>query len=147
LIAASLGCRVYPAPATEIGWHPVDVLPAAARSRTFAGMPTPFRPFHWHGDTFDLPAGALHLASTAVCENQAFEIEFDGGPDRGGALVVALQFHLEATEESVRAMVAADAAALASAPGSPTPGALLSDPTRWSANRPLLEELLDRLTA
>jgi hypothetical protein len=61
--------------------------------------------------------------------------------------VVALQFHLEATEESVRAMVAADAAALASAPGSPTPGALLSDPTRWSANRPLLEELLDRLTA
>ncbi len=145
LIAAALGRRVYAAPVAEIGWHPVTTLPAAARSRTFAEMPSPMVPFHWHGETFDLPEGALHLAKSEPCPNQAFEIEFDGGPQRGGALALALQFHLEATEESVRAMIEADGAALARVPGAPRPEDLLAKPSLWKANRPLLDDVLDRL--
>jgi GMP synthase-like glutamine amidotransferase len=145
LLAAALGCRVYPAREAEIGWFPVRTRANAARARTFAAMPETFTPFHWHGETFDLPAGAIHLAETDVCSNQGFEIEFDGGPARGGALAVALQFHLEATEASVRAMLDADGAALSCAPGAPRPAAMLDDPSRWAATRPLLDDLLDRL--
>jgi hypothetical protein len=52
--------------------------------------------FHWHGETFDLPSGAVRLASSEGCLNQAFQI---------GDRVVGLQFHLEATPETVAAMV------------------------------------------
>ncbi len=48
--------------------------------------------FHWHGDTFDLPEGAVRLASSVMYNNQAFRI---------GNQVVALQFHLELTREDV----------------------------------------------
>ena len=147
LIAAALGCRVTAAPAAEIGWYPVTLLPPAARSRTFAEMPPRIVPFHWHGETFDLPEGALHLASSERCPNQAFEVEFDGGPQRGGALVLALQFHLEATEAGVRAMIDADGASLACDPGAPRPADLLADPSRWEAMRSLLDDVLDRLTS
>jgi GMP synthase-like glutamine amidotransferase len=147
ILASVLGCIVEAAPEPEIGWYPVRTRATAARSRTFAAMPPEFTPFHWHGETFDLPAGAIHLAETEACPNQAFEIEFDGGPARGGALALGLQFHLEATEGSVRAMLEADGASLACAPGAPRPAALLEDPARWTVLRPLLDDVLDRLTA
>lgn len=147
LIASALGYRVHAASEAEIGWLPVRTRAEAARSRTFADLPAAFAPLHWHGETFDLPEGSLHLAETDVCPHQAFEIEFDGGPERGGALVLALQFHLEATEATVRAMIEADGASLACVPGAPRPDALLADPARWAATRPLLDEILDRLTA
>ncbi|HEY6571964.1 MAG TPA: type 1 glutamine amidotransferase, partial [Candidatus Eisenbacteria bacterium] len=153
LIAAALGRRVYPARAPEIGWFPVRLLPAAARSRTFDGMPTAFTPLHWHGETFDLPDGAIRLAETDLCANQAFEIEFDGGPARGGALALALQFHLEATGESVRAMLEAEKAGSVCVPGAAAAGALPADaeilaaPARYAAIRPLLGAVLDALTA
>lgn len=146
IIASALGRRVYAASEAEIGWFPVRVrVAAAAASRTFAAMPERFTPFHWHGETFDLPEGAKHLAETDLCPHQAFEIEFDGGPSRGGALVLALQFHMEATAATVRAMAeaeptcapAASAAASASAAGD----------SRYVALRPLLDGVLDRLTA
>lgn len=153
LIASALGRRVYPARALEIGWFPVRLSAQAARSRTFAGLPPSFTPFHWHGETFDLPKGAIHLAESDLCPNQAFEIEFDGGPSRGGALALALQFHLEATDESVREMLEAEKAERACAPGVaaapalPSERELLGEPARYAANHPLFEAALDFLTA
>jgi len=154
LIASALGKAVVPSPRPEIGWFPVRVRPEASTSRTFAGFGGGFTPFHWHGEMFERPEGAIHLAETSACPNQAFEMEFDGGPSRGGALVVALQFHLEATEVSVRAMCEGEKDALARSNagagggGGPIlPSALLGEPSRYAALRPLLDGLLDRLTA
>ena len=85
LMARALGARVYPAQAKELGWAPIALTQAGERSvlRPIANGPV----LHWHGDTFDLPQGAIRLASTAICENQAFSF---------GANALALQFHIEA---------------------------------------------------
>jgi len=84
LVARALGARVYPSGVKEIGWGPVDLTDAAASTplRHLARTPV----LHWHGDTFDLPQRAVHLASTAMCRNQAFS---------SGSNVLCVQFHPE----------------------------------------------------
>ena len=93
LIASALGARVYPGPEKEIGWFPVFAEPVVPGAFAF---PATLEVFHWHGETFDLPPGAVHLASSAVCRNQAFQM---------GARTIGLQFHLETTPESASAMI------------------------------------------
>ncbi len=88
LMARALGARVYGAGRKEIGWGPLSLTEAGAASALALLAPRHASVLHWHGDTFDLPRGALHLASTAVCENQAFG---------WGERAVALQFHPEVT--------------------------------------------------
>ena len=113
-------------------------------------MPATITPLHWHGETFDLPEGAIRLAETDICPNQAFEIEFDGGPERGGALALALQFHLEATEESVRAMMAVEDTCATGASGAgalPPEKELLASPAHYAAIHPFLNAALDALVA
>jgi len=87
LLAKTLGARVYPNRVKEIGWYPIELTPAAAEDRLFAQSGTR-TVFQWHGDTFDLPAGAVHLARSRLCENQAF---------RYGPRAYGLQFHIEMT--------------------------------------------------
>jgi GMP synthase-like glutamine amidotransferase len=94
VIASALGCRVYRNEAREIGWFPVSATPAPAAGSL--RWPDELTVFHWHGETFDLPPGAVRLASSEGCLNQAFQI---------GDRVIGLQFHLEATPETVAAMV------------------------------------------
>ena len=103
LLAAALGARVAPGPAREIGWHPVALRPAARDDPLFAGLPPTFTAFHWHGDSFDLPAGAAWLASSPRTPYQAF---------RTGAASYGILFHLEVDEPAVRGMVAAFGAEL-----------------------------------
>lgn len=87
LLAKALGARVYPNRVKEIGWYPLELLPAAADDPLFAqtSMRTTFQ---WHGDTFDLPSDTVHLARSPLCENQAF---------RYGSNAFGLQFHIEMT--------------------------------------------------
>ena len=87
LLARSLGARVYRNPVKEIGWFDLHFTPAAAGDTLFAGLETS-PVFHWHGETFDLPAGAQWLASSACCRHQAFRV---------GTRQYGLQFHLEVT--------------------------------------------------
>lgn len=96
LIAAALGSQVYPNPKKEIGWFPLDRVPGADQSTFGTILPRRFSALHWHGDTFDLPPGAVHLASTPACVNQAFAFK---------DTVLGLQFHLEATREGTEALM------------------------------------------
>lgn len=97
LIAEVLGARVYRNAEQEIGWFPIELTEAGRVSSLMGFLPPTPRVFHWHGDTFDLPPGAIHLARSAVCEQQAFLYD-----DR----VLGLQYHLEVTPHSVAALVA-----------------------------------------
>ena len=92
LLAKLLGSRVYANRVKEIGWYAIEMLPEGLADPLFDGGPATETVFQWHGDTFDLPAGALHLARSAACQHQAF---------RYGPRAYGLQFHLEITPEMV----------------------------------------------
>jgi GMP synthase-like glutamine amidotransferase len=96
LIAAALGGRVYPNPRKEIGWFPVHKTGDAEQSPLGNIFPDRFTALHWHGDTFDLPEGAVHLAASQACHNQAFQYKTH---------VLGLQFHLEATRPGLDALI------------------------------------------
>ena len=96
LLAASLGAVVGKAPRKEIGWHGVTVLPEARGDPLFDLLPRRFAAFHWHGDAFTLPPGAVPLASTTLTPLQAFRV---GGSAWG------VQFHLETDEQVLDAML------------------------------------------
>ncbi len=86
LLAKALGASVYRNAQEEIGWHQVELLPAAADDWLFRDRAPRETVFQWHGDTFDLPAGAVQLARSPLCGHQAF---------RYGPLAYGLQFHVE----------------------------------------------------
>ncbi|WP_342353217.1 type 1 glutamine amidotransferase [Paenibacillus dendritiformis] len=65
-------------------------------SSFFQELPETFVPFHWHGDTFELPPGAKHVARSTGCVNQAFEY---------GDCAIGLQFHLESSDSSIRRLI------------------------------------------
>lgn len=88
LMARVLGARVYPAARKEIGWAPITLTTAAGESAWRHLGQAGTAVLHWHGDTFDLPEGAILLASTDICRNQAFS----WGPN-----AAAFQFHPEAS--------------------------------------------------
>jgi GMP synthase (glutamine-hydrolysing) len=90
LLAASLGARVYPGPRPEVGIMPVTLTDEATSDPVFAGLPRELLALQWHGDTFDLPNGAVALASSPAYPRQAF---------RWGKRAYGVQFHLEVSVE------------------------------------------------
>jgi GMP synthase-like glutamine amidotransferase len=92
LIARALGGRVYKNARKEIGWYEIEFTPEATTDALFGGLQRE-TVFHWHGETFDLPSGAVRLAGSEACRNQAF---------RAGRSIYGLQFHLEVTPETIR---------------------------------------------
>ncbi len=86
LLAASLGARVYAGPSPEVGLLPITLTEAAREDPVFAGLPAEVLTLQWHGDTFDLPGGAVRLAGSPHYPNQAF---------RFGRAAYGVQFHLE----------------------------------------------------
>ena len=93
LLAASLGARVYPGPRPEVGLMPVALTDEALSDPVFAGLPRELLTLQWHGDTFDLPDGAVRLAGSPAYPNQAF---------RWGSHAYGVQFHLEVSVEMAR---------------------------------------------
>jgi GMP synthase-like glutamine amidotransferase len=97
MLAHVLGARVYAGQKKEIGWQDVSLTSEGRNDPIMSTLAVPggniAQVFQWHGDTFDLPKGALLLASSALYPNQAF---------RYGDRVYALQFHIEVTPEIVR---------------------------------------------
>jgi GMP synthase (glutamine-hydrolysing) len=109
LMARALGARVYPGPAKEIGFKKLTVTPEGeGLLAPLADQPV----LHWHGDTFDLPAGAVRLARTDICEQQAFSYGRHG---------LAFQFHPEARAEGFERWLIGHAAEIAATPGVSVP--------------------------
>ena len=97
LIADALGAKVFQNADIEIGWFPVHFDAAALKqSRLFAGFPEELTAFHWHGDTFSEPPGAVNVGRSAGCRHQAFA---------RGDKVVGLQFHIEVGLDEVKAFL------------------------------------------
>lgn len=92
IIAKALGAPVSRNLEKEIGWHDVHLTEAGRRDPLFTHFQHSEKIFHWHGDSFKIPQGAVHLASSTLCENQAF---------RYGTKIYGLQFHLEVDEPMI----------------------------------------------
>jgi GMP synthase-like glutamine amidotransferase len=95
LMAESLGARVLKNEFKEVGWHPVKLTAEGKRSNIFKVLPGEFLAFHWHGDAFGIPEGAIRTAESVGCANQAFQI----------GKAVGLQFHLESTMDSIEDLI------------------------------------------
>ena len=136
LVAEALGAAVRPAAEKEIGWLPITPIAGAPLA---ALLPASLVVFHWHGETFDLPPAAAHLARSAACERQAFL--YDGR-------VLGLQCHLEATVASVDALVRHCAHELVPGRFVQTAGAIrAASATHGPPAHAVLYALLDRLSA
>lgn len=115
LLAAAAGAAVRPmtgeggARVYEVGWTPVRFHRQGESDSVLHGLPREGPVLSWHGDAFALPKGARLLASTAVCQNQAFQI---------GARLFGLQFHCEAGVDEVESFLREDEAFVTLANGS-----------------------------
>ncbi|MBA2295755.1 MAG: type 1 glutamine amidotransferase [Actinobacteria bacterium] len=92
LLAASLGARVYEGPEPEVGLLPVELTDEGLADAVFADLPDSLLTLQWHGDTFDLPEGAVRLAGSPAYANQAFRF----------GRAYGVQFHLEVTPDLAR---------------------------------------------
>jgi GMP synthase-like glutamine amidotransferase len=146
LIADVLGGPVTKNGYREVGWYPVTLTPLAASAAAsgpasvFAGFPAQFTTFHAHGDTFAIPPGAVHVASSAACVNQAFAC--------GDGRVVGLQFHLEWTRHIMKDYVAKslpNPADTAAEPWIQNAADLQAADAPYETSHALLFTLLDRM--
>lgn len=138
LIAGSLGAKVYPNKEPEIGWFQIELTDEGSSAGALAGLPRTMEMFQWHGDTFDLPAGAVHLARNEVCENQAFAV---------GERVLGLQFHPEMTPENARSIIANSKAHLRAGPYIQSETEMLGASERFAAANDMLARVLGNLFA
>lgn len=136
LIASALGARVYSNTEKEIGWHEIRAVttnnPEAFR------LPASCGAFHWHGETFDLPPGAVLLAESDACRNQAFQIRRN---------IIGLQFHLETTPDTARQLISSGRCDLAPGKFVQSEEAILSTPAEEYARlNSLMGDVLAHLT-
>ena len=141
LLASSLGARVYAGPEPEVGLLPVELTAEGRADPVFGDLDAGLATLQWHGDTFDLPAGATRLASSPAYANQAFRFERAYG----------VQFHLEVSAEMARewAEVPEYVASLERTLGPEGAPAFLAEitanaETMRSAGRQLFERWLER---
>jgi len=92
LIAKATGAKVNKGAKKEIGWYDLLLTPGGKADKVFKNFPERLTVFQWHGDTFDIPSDATHLAGSVLFPNQAFRI---------GDNIYGLQFHLEVTQKMI----------------------------------------------
>ena len=95
-MAATLGAEVKSGRQKEIGWYPVSITPAAATDALWRQLPSQITAYHWHGDVFNLPQGAVSLAASELTACQGF---------RYGENAYGFLFHMEVTEKIIKTMV------------------------------------------
>ena len=138
LISEVLGGAVTRNRQREIGWYPITLGEAAAGSALFGGFPRQCLAFHWHGDTFSIPPGAVRMAASDGCDNQAFQY---------GDRVVGLQYHWDYSAESIETMICHCGDELTPAVGVQTAAEIRAGYERVPAIREMLFQLLDCMAA
>lgn len=93
LLAKACGAKVNKAREKEIGWYEVNLTDKGTRDPLFSALPGKLEVFQWHEDTFDIPAGAVHLAGSRLCPKQAFGF---------GKNAYGLQFHIEVSPHMIK---------------------------------------------
>ena len=136
LIARVAGARVYRNTSPEIGWFPVKLTAAGRTHPLTQHLPSTFEAFHWHNDTYDLPAGAVHLAESEACAQQMFALEEH---------VVGVQFHLEMTPAGVEALIENCAPDIIPGVHVQAPGEMRRVDRRLQEGNVILYSILDRL--
>jgi len=136
MIARALGSEVHPGNYKEIGWHNLKYLPSLGNYKICKDLPSTRKVFHWHGDTCHVPAGATRIAESKAFANQGFI--YDGR-------VIALQFHLELTPESVKEMVAHCGEEIIPGPYIQTEKEILEETRYYEGNQKLMFHFLDYL--
>jgi len=132
LLAEVLGARVNRNRRKQIGWFPVErCLPD--ESALFSSFPRRFPVFQWHGETFDLPPGTTHLATSEACSIQAFEHVY----------ALGIQFHLEVTEDEVSDVVRESGHEIDSGSYEQTPAQILAATDHFAGCVGRLTEILD----
>jgi GMP synthase (glutamine-hydrolysing) len=116
LMSRALGAAVTVSPRPEIGWQPIDYENLAVAREWFGDDPTN-TVAHWHYESFGIPAGAVRVATSDACPNQAWAM----GPH------LAMQFHIEITETKMQSWVAEDDA-------------------KWAESRSLYETVQDKIS-
>lgn len=134
LLADRLGAAVRPNPEPEIGWFPVRRSPEVATTPLAAALPEELLAFHWHGDTFDLPAGAVPLGSSLACANQGFLYR---------NRVLGLQYHLEMTAAGAQDLIDCHRDQLDTGPYSQTAAELLAETARFTEINRRMDALMD----
>src|SRR3990167_118752 len=136
LLAEVLGGAVSRSPNREIGWFLVELTPAAHKHPLFHNIANHFTPFHWHSDTFSIPKGAERIAFNQHTVNQGFVY---------GNNVLALQFHLETTEQIATSLIKRFAEELT--PGSQVQSAekILANQSCFTKSAIIMHQLLDNL--
>lgn len=137
IIAAALGAEVYPGEHKEIGWFNLQFLPALGDFMIWKDLPATRKVFHWHGDTFPIPKDAIRIASSLAYPNQGFIYN---------RKVLALQFHLEVTPDSVSDLVKNCKDELVPGPYVQPVSALLAEEKNYPANQELMFQLLNYLS-
>lgn len=138
LLAKALNGKVYRGKHPEIGWLPIELHRDNFPPELRRFLPADPVVFHWHGDTFDLPADSEALASSAATPNQAF---------LHGDRVIGLQFHLETTKEAINSLIDNCGEELDDGPYVQSADQMLADSQHIDANRVLLNGLLEYLSA
>ncbi len=137
LIADVLGAKVYKNSYKEIGWFDIKVTPETDATVLAGTIPSPLKVFHWHGDTFDLPEGAVNIASSEACPNQGFILE---------NRILALQFHLETTRESASALIENSRHELNNGKFIQPEEEMLAEPARFDRINQVMKNVLQTLT-
>ncbi len=128
LIAHVLGAKIYKNKHKEIGWFQVQKI------NNHSLFPPEFTPFHWHGDTFDIPSDALPLAKTQACLHQAFSWN--------NHQAIGLQFHLEAKPINIQNLIAQCPQDLSPAPFVQSAAHILSDNAHHISCQSIMSDLL-----
>ncbi|HVW07085.1 MAG TPA: type 1 glutamine amidotransferase [Bryobacteraceae bacterium] len=136
LLAEVLGTQVYRNRVKEIGWFPIEVH-AQSGSYCLSGLPATLDVLHWHGETYNLPPGCIHLAKSEGCAVQAFE----------HPSAVGLQFHLEATQDGLAALISQCGNEISGGPyEQPAESILSGEKTHASAAKSALYTVLDNVS-